>query len=60
MLGAAVAGLIAPFLAHSVLWLAAGQLVFALVGLALWLSGHSYHRAQARPKEAINAWETVE
>ena len=60
MLGAAVAGLIAPFLAHSVLWLAAGQLVFALAGLALWLSGHSYHRAQARPKEAINAWETVE
>ena len=60
MLGAAVAGLIAPLLAHSVLWLAAGQLAFALVGLALWRGGHFYHQIQARPKEALNAWETVE
>lgn len=60
MLGAAVAGLIAPLLAHSVLLLALGQLVFTLIGLSLWFGGHSYHRAQTQPKEAINAWEVVE
>ena len=60
MLGAAVAGLIAPLLAHSVLWLALGQLIFTLIGLSLWFGGHSYHRAQTRPKEALNAWEVVE
>jgi MFS transporter, DHA1 family, multidrug resistance protein len=35
-LGAIVAGLIAPVLAHSVLTLAAGQLGFAAAGLLLW------------------------
>ena len=36
MLGAIVAGVVAPILAQSVLTLAAGQLVFAAAGLALW------------------------
>jgi len=58
MLGAVVAGLIAPFLSHSVLWLAAGQLTFTLIGLMLWLGGRSYHQAQNNAK--INAWEVVE
>ncbi|MBC7697051.1 MAG: multidrug effflux MFS transporter, partial [Bacteroidia bacterium] len=39
MLGAVVSGLVAPFLVHSVLWLALGQLTFAVVGLCLWLGG---------------------
>ena len=58
MLGAVVAGLIAPFLSHSVLWLAAGQLTFTLIGLMLWLGGRSYHQAHIKAK--INAWEAVE
>jgi DHA1 family bicyclomycin/chloramphenicol resistance-like MFS transporter len=61
MLAAGVSGLIAPFLSHSVLWLAAGQLAFTIIGLTLWLSGHTYHQAQvARSQENLNAWETVE
>lgn len=38
MLAALVAGLIAPFLDDSVLWLASGQLAFAMIALSLWLS----------------------
>lgn len=60
MLGALVAGLIAPFLVHSVLWLALGQLAFALTGLCLWLSGRYYHYRRVVPVEEMNAWETVE
>ncbi|TFV95224.1 Bcr/CflA family efflux MFS transporter [Oxalobacteraceae bacterium OM1] len=36
MLGAVVSGVIAPLLSHSVLWLAAGQLGFALAGWGMW------------------------
>jgi DHA1 family bicyclomycin/chloramphenicol resistance-like MFS transporter len=60
MLGAAVSGLIAPFLMHSVLWLAAGQLAFAVIGLCLWLGGRHYHYAMLAPDKTINAWEVVE
>jgi DHA1 family bicyclomycin/chloramphenicol resistance-like MFS transporter len=64
MLGAVVSGLIAPFLVHSVLWLAAGQLAFALIGLGLWLGGRHYHYTHLKPEKApekpINAWETME
>lgn len=42
MLGAVVAGIVAPLLAPSALWLAAGQLGFTLAGLLLWLGGRSY------------------
>jgi DHA1 family bicyclomycin/chloramphenicol resistance-like MFS transporter len=58
MLAALVSGLIAPFLSHSVLWLAAGQLVFTLVGLLLWLAGRSYRHFRSR--QNANAWETIE
>jgi DHA1 family bicyclomycin/chloramphenicol resistance-like MFS transporter len=44
LLGALVAGVIAPFLSHSVLWLALGQLGFSLAALALWLSSRQYRR----------------
>lgn len=60
MLGAAVSGLVAPFLMHSVLWLAAGQLTFAVIGLCLWLGGRHYHYAMREPEKTINAWEVVE
>jgi DHA1 family bicyclomycin/chloramphenicol resistance-like MFS transporter len=58
MLAALVSGLIAPFLSHSVLWLAAGQLAFTLVGLLLWLAGRSYRHFRSR--QNANAWETIE
>jgi len=60
MLSAAVAGIAAPFLLHSVLWLAIGQLAFALIGLGLWLSARYYHYRYVVPKQNINAWEAVE
>lgn len=64
MLGALVAGLIAPFLVHSVLWLAIGQLTFALIGLSLWLGGRHYHYAHLPPESLkdknINVWEVIE
>jgi DHA1 family bicyclomycin/chloramphenicol resistance-like MFS transporter len=44
LLGAVVAGVIAPFLSHSVLWLALGQLGFGLGALALWLTSRQYRR----------------
>ena len=62
MLGAAVSGLIAPFLMHSALWLAYGQLAFAMIGMVLWLGGRHYHYTYIEPKKTkpVNAWETVE
>ncbi|HZV61571.1 MAG TPA: multidrug effflux MFS transporter [Methylophilaceae bacterium] len=60
MLSAAVAGIAAPFLLHSVLWLAIGQLAFALIGLGFWLSARYYHYRYVVPKQNINAWEAVE
>ncbi|USX26572.1 multidrug effflux MFS transporter [Oxalobacteraceae bacterium OTU3CINTB1] len=48
MLGALVAGVIAPFLAHSVLWLAAGQLAFSASALVLWLTSRHYRRMLLR------------
>lgn len=47
MLAAIIAGVIAPALWHSVLWLAAGQLVLTLAGLGLWLGARA--RVRARP-----------
>lgn len=46
MLGAIVAGVIAPVLDASVLGLALGQLAFTLLGLALWRGGLAYHVRQ--------------
>lgn len=59
MLGALVSGLVAPFLVHSVLWLALGQLTFALIGLCLWLGGSYYHKNHLVPNQTIKAWEIV-
>lgn len=59
LLAALVAGVIAPVLSHSVLWLAAGQLGFGLLALLFWLGGRSYRQMlDARVK--ANAWESVE
>jgi DHA1 family bicyclomycin/chloramphenicol resistance-like MFS transporter len=59
MLGALVAGAIAPILSHSPLWLAAGQLCFTLIALGLWLGGRSY-RTALDARQNPNAWETIE
>jgi DHA1 family bicyclomycin/chloramphenicol resistance-like MFS transporter len=58
MLAALVSGAVAPQLSHSVLWLASGQLVFTLCGLALWVGSRSYTEVQARAE--ANAWETYD
>jgi MFS transporter, DHA1 family, multidrug resistance protein len=47
MLGAFVAGVGAPLLSHSPIWLAIGQLGCAALGLACWLAGRSIHAAYA-------------
>jgi DHA1 family bicyclomycin/chloramphenicol resistance-like MFS transporter len=57
MLGALVAGVVAPFLSHDPLWLAAGQLACVSIALTLWLIGRSVHRTQQHGE--VNAWETV-
>lgn len=44
LLGAVVAGVIAPFLSHSVLWLACGQLALAVFSLVLWTASRHYRR----------------
>ena len=44
LLGALVAGVIAPFLSHSVIWLAYGQLAFSLAALGLWVCSRAYRR----------------
>lgn len=59
ILGALVAGVIAPALSHSPLSLASGQLFFTVVALSLWLGGRSYRRLLDARKEP-NAWETIE
>ncbi len=48
MLGALLAGVVAPLVSHTTLWLAAGQLACALIGLACWLASRSYRAMQAR------------
>ncbi|MES2015093.1 MAG: multidrug effflux MFS transporter [Pseudomonadota bacterium] len=48
LLGALVAGVIAPFLSHSVRWLAYGQLGFAVCALGLWVASRIYRRHLAR------------
>lgn len=46
MLSALVAGVIAPLLSHSVLWLASGQFAFALIALVLWRIGRKVGKLQ--------------
>ncbi len=57
LLGAVVAGVVAPALDHSALALAIGQLFFALTGMTLWYIGRIYWRSMTAQKQ--NAWETV-
>jgi len=47
LMGALVAGLIAPALTHSVLAMALGQAAFALASLACWLTSRQYRRYKA-------------
>ena len=57
MLATFAAGVLAPALSGSVLLLAAGQLACAIIALALWYAGTSYH--DARERRRANAWESV-
>jgi DHA1 family bicyclomycin/chloramphenicol resistance-like MFS transporter len=47
LLGAIVAGVIAPALSHSPLLLAIGQAAFGFMGLALWMMARGYRRREA-------------
>jgi DHA1 family bicyclomycin/chloramphenicol resistance-like MFS transporter len=47
LMGALVAGLIAPALTHSVLAMALGQAAFALASLACWMTSRQYRRYKA-------------
>jgi len=51
LLGAVVAGAIAPVLSDSVLWLAYGQLAFTVTALALWLTAR-YYRSMLSAQQA--------
>lgn len=59
MLGSVVAGVFAPALSGSVLWLAMGQLAFGLVALTLWLASRSLRMREDASTHA-NAWEAIE
>lgn len=48
LLGAIVAGVVAPMLSHSVLALALGQAGFALLALAFWAKARQYRRQKIR------------
>ncbi|MBC3917812.1 multidrug effflux MFS transporter [Undibacterium sp. CY18W] len=58
MLGAVIAGIVAPALDHSVLTLALGQLGCTAIAAVMWYTGRAYWRAMTAQKQ--NAWETVE
>jgi DHA1 family bicyclomycin/chloramphenicol resistance-like MFS transporter len=47
LMGAVVAGIIAPALTHSVLAMALGQAGFALASLACWMVSRHYRRVRA-------------
>jgi DHA1 family bicyclomycin/chloramphenicol resistance-like MFS transporter len=50
LLAAFVAGVLAPALSGSVLWLACGQLLCTLAALGLWLGSRHYRRQAARSR----------
>ena len=54
LLGAVVAGVIAPALSASVLWLACAQLAFTMSALGLWLASRLYRRRLAA-RQALEA-----
>ncbi|MFZ6655571.1 multidrug effflux MFS transporter [Undibacterium sp. TJN19] len=58
MLGAVIAGVVAPALDHSVLTLALGQLACAGIAAMMWYTGRAYWRAMTAQKP--NAWEAIE
>ncbi|HTD04592.1 multidrug effflux MFS transporter [Undibacterium sp.] len=56
VLGAVVAGVVAPILDRSVLLLALGQLFFAVAGMTTWYMSRAYARMLSGKK---NAWESI-
>ncbi|MCH8620114.1 multidrug effflux MFS transporter [Undibacterium sp. TS12] len=57
LLGAVIAGVVAPALDHSVLTLALGQFACAAIGAIMWYTGRVYWRSMTAQKQ--NAWETI-
>jgi len=57
LLGAVIAGIVAPALDHSALSLALGQLGCAVIAAILWYAGRIYWRAMTAQKQS--AWDTV-
>ncbi|WP_295761178.1 multidrug effflux MFS transporter [Undibacterium sp.] len=53
LLGAVVAGLVAPALDHSAFLLACGQLLFALLGMSLWYAGREYRRKELAQAQVV-------
>jgi DHA1 family bicyclomycin/chloramphenicol resistance-like MFS transporter len=47
LMGAIVAGMVAPALDHSVLAMALGQAAFAVASLVLWMTSRRYQRVKA-------------
>ncbi|MES2831460.1 MAG: multidrug effflux MFS transporter [Pseudomonadota bacterium] len=47
MVGALMSGVFAPMLSHTALWLAAGQITCALLGLICWVASRIYSGASA-------------
>jgi len=57
LLGAIIAGIIAPTLDQSALYLALGQLGCVIVAATLWYTGRAYWRAITAQRQS--AWETI-
>lgn len=54
MLAALIAGVIAPLLSVSVLWLAAGQFVLVAISLSLWLGSRAYRNSRRMSEPATD------
>jgi DHA1 family bicyclomycin/chloramphenicol resistance-like MFS transporter len=58
LLSALVAGVVAPAVNHTMLWLCLAQLGFALAGFTMWYASRAYLYYNQGVKQ--NAWESIE
>ncbi|MFZ6723991.1 multidrug effflux MFS transporter [Undibacterium sp. MH2W] len=57
LLGAVIAGVVAPALDQSPLYLALGQFACVLIAIVMWYTGRAYWRAMTAQKQS--PWETI-
>ena len=57
LLGAVIAGVVAPVLDQSPLYLALGQFACVLIAIVMWYAGRAYWRAMTAQKQS--PWETI-